>query len=363
MTTLEAFAERLAERVQRPLFFAELEQLAQDRYGDVGPLPSAGNHEAAMRTIVAVLPRIREPFQLARAVLFAGRLVELGADASAAAREAAEHIAAFMHSAAQAVRPSPDEPDPMQLARAVATLHPDAASAILGVDAMVAGTMMLLCQDRESLRRARRHRDLIDDARIVGGTIITAHFLAELLASTDHMTMLVLDPQQRRGAIVDADGIRNGFQLFTLLEGVLLGPGGLLGGPGVPPDELAVARGALPLTEPTEFTARLDYFNWSAWGSSGWVSDAPARFIWGELPLVSIPVVAGTPVVLVAPPRYSRSWDARLSCAVHPEQRPNVVLERELPSSEVEQWLAGLLRAPESARAAMRYAGVALPPR
>jgi hypothetical protein len=361
MTTFEAFAQRLADRAQRPLFFAELEQLARDRYSDVGPLPKAGDHDAAMAIVLQALPAIQEPFHLGRIVLFAGYLVEYGADPREAALLVAERLAPFMAQAALAAE-APDEQDSMKLARAVAERHPDSASAILAAEPMFAGTMMLLCRERAALRVARQRPSLVADARLVGNKLMVAHFLAELLESSDHQQIVVIHPTRRKGVLVDADGVRNGFHLFTLLQGALIGSDGRgpFGGLPVPEQEVEIARGIAPLEGEREFRARYDYFNWSAWGKDGWLPDGPARWIWGELGLVSIPKVDEHTIVLVDEPKYVRAWDARLACAVHPNQFPDVVVIRELSAEEVARWLARFASAPEAARQAMRYAGVRL---
>jgi hypothetical protein len=242
MTTFEAFARHLADRAQRPLFFTELEKLARHRFADVGPLPTTGDPNAAMGLTVSALPGIREPFHLGRVVLFAGYLVEFGADAREAAAIVAERIGPFMADAARAVAESPDEQDFTKLARTIAERHPDAASAILAATPMIAGTMLLLCRERPALRLARRHERLVKTARVLGGSVIEAHFLAELLESSDHEPVVVIHPMSRKGVLVDADGVRNGFHLFTLLQGILLGEDGpgAFGGPAVPKKELPI---------------------------------------------------------------------------------------------------------------------------
>jgi hypothetical protein len=220
--------------------------------------------------------------------------------------------------------------------------------------------MTLLSRERDALRDARRHERLVRNARLLGGNVIMAHFLAELLESSDHALVVVIHPSRRKGVLVDADGIRNGFHFFTLLQAVLIGDDGhgLLGGPAVPKEELEIARGITPLVGEREMRARFDYFNWSAWGPEGWLSDGPARWIWGELRLESIPKVDGQTLVLVDDPKYLRAWDARLACAVHSDQYPDVVLLRELTSEEVAHWLETIAAAPKAARDRMRYAGV-----
>jgi hypothetical protein len=354
--TFEEFAQRLSERAQRVLPFAEAAALAVNRFADVGDKPETGDPAAAMMPIVTALQLARDPFNFGRLVLYAGYLAEKGAPTRDVARVVAERLGKFVSTAASAVE-STERRDLMQVAADVALLNPRGAAAILIIDAAIPGAMALLVKERDALRTARQDAELLPSARALSSFAKIASFLVELLESSDAQKLLVLQPSRQKGFEIVADGVRNGFHLFTLLEGALMGH--FLEGAPVPPEEVAIARGEQPLDGKREFRARFDYFNWSAWGPNGIEGDAPTRWIWGELPLRVIPRVDGSSVVLMEEPRYARTWDGSLISRVHPDMRSSVAVTNTLPASEVARWLEVFASAPAAARARMKYAGVA----
>jgi hypothetical protein len=218
--------------------------------------------------------------------------------------------------------------------------------------------MTLLVNDRQALRAARLDSTLTRDARIVGSLMPVADFLADLLDSSDQLEMIVLWPRLRSGVEIVADGVRNGFHLFSLLESALIG--NALDGKPVPTDETLISRGEVSPRPDEEVRARYDYFNWSAWDGSSFVADAPARWIWGELPLRSIPRAYEYPVVLMSPPRHARTWNARLMARVHPDARSEVRVVRALGAADFSFWSDRIAAAPAMARDQMKYAGVSL---
>lgn len=358
MTTFEAFTQDLVQRSEAMLFFDEVARLAGDRFADIGPLPQEGDIDAALAQLPGAMRAVEDPFNFGRLVLFAGYLAEQGGHVAEVAVAAAERFGEFLATARRAA-PDPDEPDVHKLASVATERDPDAASALLIADAAITGLMGLLTRDRHALRLARADPQLLQAARALGGNVSTAYFLAEFLDSSDLAKLVVIAPTQGIGAIVTADGVRNGYHLFTLLDAVMIGTGAdQVPGPEVGTEPLAVARGERQLQGELTLQAGLDYFNWSAWTGSGWAEDAPARWVWGELPLRMIPEVDGERVVLIERPRYLRKWDALLGNAVHPEQHPDVTIDRALTSAEVSARLEVCATAPEAARVRLRYAGV-----
>ncbi len=363
MSDLHEYARRLAASITTPLFFDEAERLASDLFADIGkPFPTTGDPAAAAQEIARVLGSVGDFFQLGRALLFVGYLIERGAPASSIGPVALAKLPDLLSAAARAAAAHPPARDTAALARAVARTDPDGAAAMLGLEPALAGAMQILCVDRHSRRALSSHAHAVDDARALGSWSVLAYYLAELVDSSDEQRLIVIDPKRRRGASVVADGVRNGFHLFVLLEAVLVGTDGkgLWGGAPVPAAPVEIARGRRPPQPGLTARAHFDYYNWSAWAAGGLVADAPTRWIWGELPLLSIPIAHGERIVLVDAPQYDRSWDMALASAVHPQHQPSVTLERELTTEEVERWLTVIVNAPDEARARMRYAGVKL---
>jgi hypothetical protein len=54
-----------------------------------------------------------------------------------------------------------------------------------------------------------------------------------------------------------------------------------------------------------------------------------------------------------------RTWDGSLISRIHPDVRSTVVVDSELPESEVTRWLDVFASAPSAARERLKYAGVA----
>jgi hypothetical protein len=359
--TFEEFARVLSERSRRRLSFEELVALARDRFADIGPFPTEGDQNAAMRFIVDALRTVQEPFQFGRLTLFAGYLAEKGAPTSEVSKIVAERLSNFFSLAASAVEGSGGE-DLMEIASAASGTNLDAASAVLAAQAIVTGAMTLFCKERAALRVARKSPRLLPSVKIVAGRVMSVHFLEDLLESSDEAKITVIHATRQKGYEVVADNVKNGFHFFTLFEATLSQQPGIdfLEGPPVSSEVLAIARGEkLPETD-ILIRARFDYFNWSAWGKGGYVADAPTRWIWGELPLSYIPQVDGRTIILIEKPRYVRTWDASLISAVHRDLRSSVDIARSLHESEVTGLLNVLQTAPAAARQQMRYAGVDL---
>jgi hypothetical protein len=359
--TFEEFAKLLAERARRRLSFNELAALAQNRFSEIGAFPTEGNQNAAIGFIAEALRTVQEPFHFGRLVLFAGYLVEKGAPASEVSKVVAERLPAFFSLAAKAVELSGNE-DLMDVASDASAKNPDAASAILAAQATVAGAMTLFCKERPALRIARSNPQLLPSIKIVAGRVTSVRYLEELLESSDEAKITVIYASRQKGFEVVADNVKNGFHFFTLFQGALAEQTGreFLQGPPPSPEVLAIARGEKLPDRQLVIRAQFDYFNWSAWGDGGYVADAPTRWIWGELPLSYIPQVDGCTLVLIEQPRYVRTWDANLICAVHPDSRSFVTFARTLPQSEVVGLLNVFRTAPAAARQRMRYAGVDL---
>jgi hypothetical protein len=359
--TFEEFARLLAQKARRRLSFDELAALAGDRFNDIGAFPTEGDPNGAIGPIVGGLRIVQEPFHFGRLTLFAGYLAEKGAPASEVSKIVAERLSTFFSLAASAVEASRSE-DLLEIASDVAVTKPDAASAILAAQAMVAGAMTLFCQERAALRLARQSPQLLPSVKIVASRVMSVHFLEELLESSDEARITIIYATRQIGFEVVADNVKNGFHFFTLFEAALFQQTGteFLEGPPASPEALAIARGErLPEAE-LVIRAHFDYFNWSAWGQGGYVADAPTRWIWGELPLSYIPQVDGRTIILIEKPRYVRTWDANLISAVHPDSRSSVAVTRGLPESEAIGLLNVFRSAPAAARQRMRYAGVDL---
>jgi hypothetical protein len=356
--TFEQFAERLAARSQHRLAFDEVAKLAKDRWSDIGEVPRMGNATVAMERVASALGTCRDTFHFGRLTVYAGYLAEQGAPTRTVALLIAERLAWYLSFAAVAVERTGNQRDLMQVATDISESNPSAASAILIIDAAVPGAMSVLARERAALRAARKIPDLVANAKTVAEFAKIAYFLVSLLESSDEQPAVILLPTRRKGFEIVADYVRNGFHLFALLEGALLGR--FLEGPEVPLEEIAIARGEQSLEGKREFRARFDYFNWSAWNTGAFVADAPARWIWGELPLGAIPQVRGNVVILMETAQYKRTFDGSLIARVHPDVRSAVEVTGTLSASDVAQWLDLLATAPQVARDNMKYAGVKL---
>ena len=358
----------LAE-TSRPISHPELLELALVPLRGlprIDPTPDPSLGAAAIAEAIATVPN---EFQACRLVFLAGCMLELwpGFDdeglVAAAVLDRAPPLALAAAKASRVlVRPSEELELPELVARV--GIHWDPGlPALFGAHLMGMGAMTVLARDPELRQRARADDLLVGAVKVLSETVVEVDPLRLLLDNVEQLEALVLHPEQRRGFMIDAARVRNGFQLFALIDDLLLAteeprP---LRGPIIDPVVGAFARGEDVVLELERLASPHGFYNWSAWTKDGLTHDRATRLLWGELPVHRTPVLAETPIVLMGTPWLDRGWPPGLVTPLHPEYRPQVQLLRTLDSEEVAEWLARIESAPAPEREALRYATVATP--
>ncbi|MEU5876735.1 hypothetical protein [Spirillospora sp. NPDC047279] len=148
-------------------------------------------------------------------------------------------------------------------------------------------------------------------------------WVARLLRVLEGERLLVLDRASHRGWTVGISGIGDTFQLHVLLAGALLGrPGGIPGDP--VPDEV------IAWFTDTDVPDRGPIVS-STWN----LVDAHGEWIYNEGVPADIPAVAGTRVVVLDPPSYSRSFPAGRK---HPMMTGRLTLEGLHLAEDLGEW-------------------------
>ncbi|GIH72901.1 hypothetical protein [Sphaerimonospora thailandensis] len=181
---------------------------------------------------------------------------------------------------------------------------------------------------RADLAGRERLRTAVSALVAVVGLREDLRCLTGLLAVLDDEPLIVLHRESGRGYRVTIGGIGDNFQLHTLLAHVLTGPSadGLLEGVR-PPDPEWVAAATAGALEPV--SGRIEgRFN---------LVDAYGEWIWNEGVPADIPLLDGHRVVVLDPPPYQRVWNIGRT---YPMMRPQVHLDRILPSEETSSWLS-----------------------
>lgn len=146
-------------------------------------------------------------------------------------------------------------------------------------------------------------------------------------------SLIVLHPTSRKGLQVRYENVLNCFHLFSLLQCAI---GRRIEG-GQEPNEVtrAAARG--------EISGHFIDKGWWHYGDARIARPELLASIWGENSVSEIPVINGSQVLLLWPQLpSSRSWDSSYFDVALAAFVPDVQVERELSSDEVNGWLKRL---------------------
>lgn len=193
-----------------------------------------------------------------------------------------------------------------------AGLPPEASAWLRAFPVHVVGLMARLARAAELRRRMQAHEPLARALRSLAEETSSDHlfYLTQVLGMYDG-ELLVAEVDRPRVRRYQASGIRNGFQLITLLEGH--------------------AETDRPIT------ARRGWFTWPAleveegWlGGRRFLAKDLAFMLWGEPPVGTLPTYEGRLVALSTESALRRSWDGAFVAQLHPALESKVVLVEEL---------------------------------
>ena len=347
MPAFAEFIDRLIAALRQPLTAEMLPGLAAAPFAGLPwppPQPEPGEGDAALATIAAAIRELPDPFQAGRLCVLAGAFVEQGAPASSIAGAVAERTRSTFALARRLV----EQVDPEQQGSAdpasYFAAYPAEVAAYLGAQFTGLAAMTTLCRDVTARSAARDLVGLSDDAAYLQDVVPSGYYLSELLACVDDFTLDVIHPEQRRGYRLLAEGVRNNFHLFTLLQGALIGDpaAGWLAGPEPNRELVDFARGRAEHPQADSDQAVWTFSNWPAWLGRE-VSQLPGYWIWGEGSPRDILPFRGMPTVLLSPLAIGgRSWGIGFCSPLHGAHRAELRIVRHLDSAEVERLLAAI---------------------
>jgi len=248
----------------------------------------------------------------------------------------------------------PERMDFRTLVEAVGIRWDEGVPALLGAHLLCMGAMSLLVGHDASRRRARSERFLRGAAQIVSETVAEAEALVMLLDASDQQRLFLAYPERSSAFIVEVCRIRNGFQLFAMLDALQFpaDPRGAFPAPA--PWVMPLATGEAPPNVPNRVTSPLGFYNWSAWTNTGLAEDRAARLIWGEQPISLIPAIDGMPIVVRGTPWLDRGWPPSLITPIHPAYIPAAKLVQPISPQEFEGWRRKILQMSPAERQSVR---------
>lgn len=358
-------------------------------YDDVAPIAREvlaaadegdGDLDAALRVLLEAV-RAEDPERAGIAGVVCGALVEKGGEPTIAAEHVVERFMAVSRTASAYVDrcreyfrteivgddaceicgPEDDEQDIMmpQVRLAVSETMPKGEEAWIALDLLCHPTVSLLCRAPEVRRQFARDVEAVNRIGALAAHQSGAYFVWALLSLLDDETLVVLDPQSKKGFEVEIDGVGDNFQLHLLLADALFG-GGHLDGEGPGEAAARVARGEGPPAVDDYVIGFWNLYNWVGLSPEGELPDGyfdqgTRYWIWNEGVPADIQKFEGQRVVLLGPTPYVRQWQpSRLFDNL--EARADVA--RVMASDEVEDWLQRIQAATAELREDQAFPGV-----
>lgn len=217
----------------------------------------------------------------------------------------------------------------------------DCVKMLLGVPCIVPAAMAMLARVPANRAAARQREALVESLGELAARDHHAFFLEETLSAVDDMPLLVLHLDQKRGALVRLDFVRNNFHLFSLIQTTLVTEGVFEGKtPNQDLMDLATGTSLQAAETITHDDATYDYLNWTAIQPDGAVDRTNQAQ--GELSPVALFKYEDTPVLLLSDHQTPRQWDAGFFRPYHEYLRSGLRIEKQLTPQEVSDWLTRL---------------------
>jgi hypothetical protein len=217
---------------------------------------------------------------------------------------------------------------------------PEAARALAGLSYLLLCTMTVICR-RAALRQAlRTSADVTAGIAALREYSREADFVAQVLALTDGVELLVLAPQEGKGFRFALGAVNNNFHLFTLVQAALT-MGEYLQGDPPEPELLGIATGEAPHPTVRADHARWHFYSWRGLQPDGTLAATDFRtWLPGDAPPADIPQLDGTHIVVIGPTVLGRrSWSSNEFACIHDALRSRAEIVEELPGAAVAQWV------------------------
>ncbi|TYB44849.1 hypothetical protein [Actinomadura chibensis] len=224
---------------------------------------------------------------------------------------------------------------------------PDLVRAHHALPFVLLAAMTMLSRDEAARMRLRARPGLAALVDALEKHYKTLYYVREVLALVDGRDVLLIDVRNRRGFVLGLTGVQDRmYHFFALAQDALLrhaGPG-YLGAEPADPAAVRYARNR-ELTA-ADHQAAADLLDHQLIGFFYPGVKRPAGeavtglFFPGSAPFEAIPVVAGVPTLFLAERSFHAQWSPGNMYPVLHEALESRVSLRELPSEDVEAWLA-----------------------
>lgn len=300
-----------------------------------------------IRQLIAGL-QVPDVFVACRCAIMIGALVERGGDPSLGFTAVLDRLEALMplwkrtsqllehHCGIQHVSALTEA-----MLDVMARVDLDCVKMVLGVSCIVPAAMAMLARVPANRIAARQREAFVDGLSELAGRDHHAFFLDETLSAVDDMPLLLLHLDQKRGALVRLDFVRNNFHLFSLIQTALVTEGVFDGAePNRDLMDLATGTSLHAAETITHDDATYDYLNWTAIQPDGTVDRT--NQVQGELSPAALFQHEQTPVLLLTDHHSPRQWDAGFFRPYHEYLRSGLRIEKVLSPQEVGDWLTRL---------------------
>ena len=190
---------------------------------------------------------------------------------------------------------------------------------VAGWKSHVRGAMARLARDPEARKRLRAHPRFEPAVRKLVERTWANHlrYIVDILDMLDDEPLTLVD--LCAGATITryrAFGIRNGFHLMTILDGI---------------DPAELVRNNVEHVQ-----AKHGYYSWPALASTpnGFVAENLGYLLWGEPRAADLPRFEGVRTIVRTRPSMARSWDTNFVVPIHEALHERLVVEAELSAEE-----------------------------
>jgi hypothetical protein len=297
---------------------------------------------SALLAEVAPLIRAEDRLRAGAIALSCGSVVEMGCDPGLVFPHM---LAALPHHLALARRAQDLKKAPKD---DVFPGDPQAARALAGLSYLLLCTMTVICRRMEFRQALRANADVVAGIAALRAHSGEADFVAQVLALTDGVELIVLAPQEGRGFRFALEAVNNNFHLFTLLQAALTLGEHL---PGEPPEPelLGLATGEAPQPTARVDHARWHFYSWEGLQPDGGFAATDFRaWLPGDASPTDIPRLADSRIVVIGPTVLGRrSWSSNEFACIHDALRSRAELVEVLSEGEVAKWVEKLRQARE----------------
>jgi hypothetical protein len=292
----------------------------------------------ALLAEVGPLARAEDRFRAGAIALSCGSIVEMGCDPGLVF----PHLLAALPGHLALARRARERKKPQE----EFADDPEAARALAGLSYLLLCTMTVICRRAEFRQALRASPEVVEGVAALRPHSSEANFVAQVLALTDGVELIVLAPQDGKGFRFALEAVNNNFHLFTLLQAALTLGEHLPGDP-PEPELLGLATGEAPQPTVRVDHALWHFYSWRGLQPDGTLAATDFRtWLAGDASPADIPQLDGTRIVVIGPTVLGRrSWSSNEFACIHDALRSRAELVEGLSDGEVGKWAERIKRA------------------